>query len=162
MALSIRDEVIDELLQGDNSPEDLIGAEGLFKELKKRLLERALGAELSEHLGYEKGDPAGHGSGNGFSRKTVIGDDGAIQIAVPRDRNGSFEPQIVAKGQTRLDGFDDRVISLYARGPSVREIQAHLQELYRVAVSPDLISRVTDAVLEAVREWQNRPVDPGH
>jgi putative transposase len=126
-------------------------------------LERALGAELSAHLGYEKGDPAGRGSGNsrnGYSTKTVIGDDGAIDIAVPRDRNGSFEPQIIGKGQTRLEGFDDRVISLYARGLSVREIQAHLQELYGVEVSPDLISRVTDAVLDEVREWQNRPLEP--
>ena len=108
MAQAIRDEVIEELLQGYRSPEDLLGEEGLFKELKKRLLERALGAELSEHLGYEKGDPAGRGSGNsrnGYSSKTVIGDDGAIEIAVPRDRDGSFEPQIVAKGQTRLDGL---------------------------------------------------------
>ena len=163
MAQAIRDEIIEELLQGYSSPTDLLGEEGLFKELKKRLLERALGAELSEHLGYERGDPAGRSSGNsrnGYSSKTVIGDDGAIEIAVPRDRNGSFEPQIVAKGQTRLDGFDDRVISLYARGLSVREIQAHLQELYRVEVSPDLISRVTDAVLEEVREWQTRPLDP--
>ena len=163
MAQAIRDEVIEELLQGYRSPQDLLGEEGLFKELKKRLLERALGAELTEHLGYEKGDPAGRGSGNtrnGYSSKTVLGDDGAIEIAVPRDRNGSFEPQIVAKGQTRLEGFDDRIISLYARGLSVREIQAHLQELYGVEVSPDLISRVTDAVLEEVREWQNRPLDP--
>src|SRR5947208_1556080 len=163
MTQAIRDEIIEELLQGYSSPTDLLGEEGLFKELKKRLLERALGAELSEHLGYEKGDPAGRGSGNsrnGYSSKTVVGDGGAIEIAVPRDRNGSFEPQIVAKGQTRLDGFDDRVISLYARGLSVREIQAHLQELYRVEVSPDLISRVTDAVLEEVREWQTRPLDP--
>src|SRR6516162_5856689 len=163
MAQAIRDEIIEELLQGYSSPQDLLGEEGLFKELKKRLLERALGAELSEHLGYEKGDPAGRGSGNsrnGYSNKTVIGDDGAIEIAVPRDRNSSFEPQIVAKGQTRLDGFDDRIISLYARGLSVREIQAHLQELYGVEVSPDLISRVTDAVLEEVRDWQNRPLDP--
>src|SRR6266478_7710262 len=157
MARAIRDEVIDELLQGYSSPQDLLGEEGLFKQLKKKLLERALGAELSEHLGYEKGDPAGRGSGNsrnGHSSKTVLGDDGAIELAIPRDRNGSFEPQIVAKGQTRLDGFDDRIISLYARGLSVREIQAHLQELYGVEVSPDLISRVTDAVLEEVREWQ--------
>jgi len=163
MALSIRDELIEQLLQGYSSPEDLIGEEGLFKELKKRLLERALGAELSEPLGYEKGDLAGRGSRNshnGYSSKTVIGEDGAIAIAVPRDRNGSFEPRIVAKGQTRLDRFDDRIVSLYARGLSVREIQAHLQELYGVEVSPDLISRVTDAVLEEVREWQNRPLDP--
>ena len=139
LAQAIRDEVIEELLQGYRSPQDLLGEEGLFKELKKRLLERALGAELSKHLGYEKGDPAGRGSGNtrnGSSSKTVIGDDGAIEIAVPRDRNGSFEPRIVAKGQTRLEGFDDRIISLYARGLSVREIQAHLLELYAVEVSP--------------------------
>jgi len=163
MAQAIRDEVIEELLQGYSAPQDLLGEEGLFKQLKKKLLERALGAELSEHLGYEKGDPAGRGSGNsrnGHSSKTVLGDDGAIELAIPRDRNGSFEPQIVAKGQTRLDGFDDRIISLYARGLSVREIQAHLKELYGVEVSPDLISRVTDAVLEEVREWQSRPLDP--
>src|SRR6201997_1302813 len=105
MAQAIRDELIEELLQGYSSPQDLLGEEGLFKQLKKRLLERALGAELSEHLGYEKGDPAGRGGGNsrnGYSSKTVIGDDGAIEIAVPRDRNGSFEPQNVAKGETRL------------------------------------------------------------
>src|SRR5262249_25263416 len=129
----------------------------------KRLRERALGAELSEHLGYEKGDSAGRGSGNsrnGYSSKTVIGDDGPIELAVPRDRNSSFEPQIVAKGQTRIEGFDERIISLYARGLTVREIQAHLRELYDVEVSPDLISRVTDAVLDEVREWQNRSLDP--
>jgi len=163
MGQTIRDEVIEELLRGYSSQEDLLGDEGLFRQLKKKLLERALGAELTEHLGYEKGDPAGRGSGNsrnGFSSKTVIGDDGAIEIAVPRDRNGSFEPQLVPKGQTRLDGFDDRIISLYARGLSVREIQAHLHELYDVEVSPDRISRVTDAVLEGVREWQSRPLDP--
>src|SRR6516225_10087382 len=163
MAQAIRDEIIEELLQGYSSPQDLLGEEGLFKELKKRLLERALGAELTEHLGYEKGAPAGRGSGNsrnGYSSKTVIGDDGAIEIAVPRDRNSTFEPQLVPKGQTRLDGFDDRIISLYARGLSVREIQAHLQELYGVDVSPDLISRVTDAILDEVREWQSRPLDP--
>jgi putative transposase len=163
MGQPIRDEIIEELLQGYSGAHHLLGDEGLFKELKKRLLERALGAELTEHLGYEKGDPGGRGSGNsrnGYSSKTVIGDDGPIEIAVPRDRNNSFEPQIVANGQTRLDGFDDRIISLYARVLSVCEIQAHLQELYAVEVSPDLISRVTDAVLEAVRDWQNRPLDP--
>src|SRR6201997_5229403 len=162
MTHSIRDEIIEELLQGYSSPEDLLGEEGLFKQLKKRLLERALGAELTEHLGYEKGDQAGRGSGNsrnGYSSKTVMGDEGAIEIAVPRDRNGSFEPQIVAKGQTRLDGFDDRIVSLYARGLSVREIRAHLPELYGVEVSPDLVSRVTDAGLAEVRGGQNRRPD---
>ncbi len=160
---TIRPEVLDELLAGYERPEDLLGEEGLFKHLKKALLERALGAELSEHLGYEKGDPAGRGTGNsrnGYSDKTVLSEDGAIDIAVPRDRTGSFEPQIVPKGERRLDGFDDRIVSLYARGMTVREIRGHLQELYGVEVSPDLISRVTDAVLDEVREWQNRPLDP--
>lgn len=160
--MSIRSELLDELLAGYEKPEDLLGEEGLFKELKKALLERALGAELSVHLGYEKGDAAGRGTGNsrnGYSEKTVLTEDGAIDIAVPRDRNSTFEPAIVPKGERRLDGFDDRIISLYARGMTVREIQGHLQELYGVEVSPDLISRVTDAVLEEVREWQNRPLD---
>ncbi len=159
---TIKPELLDELLAGYEKPEDLLGEEGLFKRLKKALLERALGAELSAHLGYEKGDPEGRGTGNnrnGYSDKTVLTEDGAIDIAVPRDRNGSFEPVIVPKGARRLEGFDDRIVSLYARGMTVREIQGHLQELYGVEVSPDLISRVTDAVLEEVREWQSRPLD---
>src|ERR1700758_2754949 len=133
MALAIRDEVIEELLQGYRSPEDLLGEEGLFKELKKRLLERALGAELTEHLGYAKGDPAGRGSGNsrnGHSSKTVLTEEGEVDLSIPRDRAGTFEPQLVPKGVTRLDGFDDKIISLYARGLTVREIQGHLKELY--------------------------------
>ena len=118
---------------------------------------------MTEHLGYEKGDPAGRGSGNsrnGTSSKTVLTEDGEIEISVPRDRVGSFEPQPIGKRQTRFDGFDDKILSLYARGMTVREIQGHLAKLYGVEVSPDLISRVTDAVLEEVREWQNRPLDP--
>ena len=160
---TLRPEVLDELLTDYEKPEDLLGEEGLFKELKKALLERALGAELSDHLGYEKGDPAGRGTGNsrnGHSDKRVLTEDGEVELAVPRDRNGSFEPVIVPKGERRLDRFDDRIVSLYARGMTVREIRGHLEELYGVAVSPDLISRVTDAVLEEVREWQNRPLDP--
>ncbi len=159
---TLRPELLDELLSDYETPEDLLGDDGLFKQLKKALLERALGAELSDHLGYEKGDPAGRGTGNsrnGHSGKTVLTEDGEVELAVPRDRNGSFEPVIVPKGGRRLDGFDDRILSLYARGMTVREIRGHLQELYGVAVSPDLISRVTDAVLEEVREWQNRPLD---
>ena len=143
---TLRPELLDELLADYETLEDLLGDEGLFKQLKKALLERALGAELSEHLGYEKGDPAGRGTGNsrnGHSAKTVLTEDGAVELAVPRDRNGSFEPAIVPKGERRLDGFDDRILSLYARGMTVREIQAHLHELYRVEVSPDLISRVS-------------------
>ena len=159
---TLRPELLDELLTDYDKPEDLLGEDGLFKELKKALLERALGAELSDHLGYEKGDPVGRGTGNsrnGHSDKRVLTEDGEVNLAVPRDRNGTFEPVIVPKGERRLEGFDDRIVSLYARGMTVREIRGHLEELYGVAVSPDLISRVTDAVLEEVREWQNRPLD---
>ncbi|WP_461350122.1 IS256 family transposase [Bradyrhizobium liaoningense] len=140
----------------------LAGEDGLFRRLKKALLERALGAELTHHLGYEKGDPAGRGSGNsrnGTSSKALLTDDGEIEIEVPRDRAGTFEPVIVAKGQTRFDGFDEKIISLYGRGMTVREIQGHLAELYGTEVSPDLISKVTDAILDEVREWQSRPLE---
>src|ERR1700746_3239136 len=160
---TITPELLDQLLANYEKPEDLTGADGLFKQLKKALIERALGAELTEHLGYEKGDPAGRGganSRNGSSPKTLLADDGELEIAVPRDRAGNFEPQLIAKGQTRFDGFDEKILSLYARGMTVREIQGHLAELYGTDVSPDLISRVTDAVLEEVRDWQNRPLDP--
>lgn len=160
---TIAPELLDQLLANYAKPEDLLGEEGLFKQLKKALIERALGAELTEHLGYEKGDPAGRGSGNnrnGVSSKTVLTDDGEIEIAVPRDRAGTFEPQLIPKGQTRFEGFDGKILSLYARGMTVREIQGHLAELYGIDVSPDLISRVTDAVLDEVREWQSRPLDP--
>jgi len=159
---TIKPELLDELLSGVSSPEDLTGDSGLFKQLKKALMERALGAELTHHLGYEKGDPAGRGSGNnrnGYSSKTVLTEDGELGLSIPRDRAGTFEPQLVPKGVTRLDGFDGKIISLYARGLTVREIQGHLQELYGTEVSPDLISRVTDAVLEEVKEWQSRPLD---
>jgi len=160
---TIAPELLDQLLANYSKPEDLLGEDGLFKQLKKALIERALGAELTEHLGYEKGDPAGRGTGNnrnGFSTKTVLTDDGEVEISVPRDRAGTFEPQLIPKGQTRFDGFDEKILSLYARGMTVREIQGHLTELYGIDVSPDLISRVTDAVLDEVREWQNRPLDP--
>lgn len=143
---TLRPALLNELLADYETPEDLLGDEGLFKQLKKALLERALGAELTDHLGYEKGDPAGRGTGNsrnGHSGKTVLAEDGEVDLEVPRDRNGTFEPAIVPKGECRLDGFDDRILSLYARGMTVREIQGHLHELYRVEVSPDLISRVT-------------------
>jgi len=164
---TIAPELLDQLLANYAKPEDLLGEEGLFKQLKKALIERALGAELTEHLGYEsgyeKGDPVGRGSGNnrnGVSSKTVLTDDGEVEISVPRDRAGTFEPRLISKGQTRFEGFDDRILSLYARGMTVREIQGHLAELYGIDVSPDLISRVTDAVLDEVREWQSRPLDP--
>ena len=159
---TIKPELLDELLSGISSPEDLTGEAGLFKQLKKALMERALGAELTHHLGYAKGEAAGRGSGNsrnGHSSKTVLTEDGQIDLAIPRDRAGTFEPQLIPKGVTRLDGFDDKIISLYARGLTVREIQGHLKELYGTEVSPDLISKVTDAVLEQVNEWQSRPLD---
>lgn len=160
---AIKTEVLDELLSGVETPDDLLGDGGIFRQLKKALMERALGAELTHHLGYEKGAAPMSGargnSRNGHSTKKVLTEDGAIDLSIPRDRAGTFEPVLVPKGVTRLDGFDDKVISLYARGLSVREIQAHLKELYGTEVSPDLISRVTDAVLEEVTAWQNRPLE---
>ena len=158
----IKAEIIDELLSNYTDPEDLLGEGGIFKELKKALLERALRAELSGHLGYDKGDPKGKKTGNsrnGHGSKTVTGEDSEMDISVPRDRDASFEPQIIKKGQRRFDGFEDKIISMYARGMSVREIRGHLDELYGVEVSPDLISRVTDEVMDEVREWQSRPLD---
>jgi putative transposase len=163
MATDFSPEILDQILAGYSQPSDLTSAYGIIQRLKKALIERALGAELSSHLGYEKGDPAGRGSGNsrnGTSAKTVLTEDGEVQIEVPRDRAGTFEPLLIAKGQTRFEGFDDKIISLYARGMTVGEIQGHLAELYGTDVSPDFISKVTDAVLEEVREWQSRPLDP--
>ena len=163
MTTTIKQETLDDLLSGVSSPDDLLGDEGLFRQLKKALMERALEGELTHHLGYAKGDVAGRKTGNsrnGHSKKTVLGEDGEIDLAIPRDRTGTFEPKLIPKGERRLDGFDGKVISLYARGLTVREIRGHLHELYGVEVSPDLISRVTDAVLEEVKEWQSRPLDP--
>jgi putative transposase len=160
--MAIKDELLDQLLEGYEKPEDLLGEDGIFQALKKALVEKALGAELTHHLGYEKGEKPGHKAGNsrnGHGKKKVKSDSGEMELAVPRDRNGDFEPQLIKKGQRRFDGFDDKIISMYARGMTVRDIQGHLKELYAVQVSPDLISRVTDAVLEEVREWQNRPLD---
>src|SRR5512134_2740413 len=159
----IKPEVVDELLKGYEKPEDIIGENGLLKRLTKALLERALSAELTNHLGYEKHDPAGHNSGNsrnGTSAKTVKGEFGEIVVETPRDRNGTFEPQMLRKHQTRFDGFDDKILSMYARGMTTRDIQAHLAEMYGVEVSAGLISEVTDAVLEEVKAWQSRPLEP--
>ncbi len=161
--MAIREEILNELLAGYSKPEDLLGADGIIQQLKKALVEKALSAELTNHLGYDKGDTAGRGTGNsrnGHSRKTVKTDTSAMELNIPRDRNSTFEPLLIKKGQTRFDGFDDKIISMYARGMTVRNIQAHLKELYAVDVSPDLISQVTDAVVQEVREWQNRPIDP--
>jgi putative transposase len=159
---AINIDLIDQLLKDYKSPEDVLGENGLLKQLTKAVLERALKAELSHHLGYEKHSTEGKNSGNarnGKSKKTLKGDFGSLPIEVPRDRQSSFEPKIVPKGQTRFDGFDDKILSLYARGLTVREIQAHLEEIYQVEVSPSLISTVTDAVIDEVRAWQNRPLE---
>ena len=160
MAIDLR--LVDKLLADYKKPEDLIGENGLLKQLTKALLERAMRAELTEHLGYEKHDPAGHNSGNsrnGVTTKTWKGDSGEMALETPRDRDGSFEPKIVGKGQTRFTGFDDKIISMYARGMSAREIQGHLEEIYKVEVSPALISNVTEAVMDEVKNWQNRPLE---
>jgi putative transposase len=158
----INTDLIDQLLKDYKSPEDVLGENGLLKKLTKAVLERAMQAELTHHLGYEKHDPAGKKSGNsrnGKSKKTLKGEFGSLPIEVPRDRQASFEPRIVPKGQTRFDGFDDKILSLYARGMTTRQIQQHLEEIYQVEVSPSLISAVTDAVLDEVRAWQSRPLD---
>ena len=155
------DKLVQELTKNATAAEVLTDS-GLLKELKKRLVETALEAEMTDHLGYEKHAPEGHGSGNsrnGKSSKRIIGADGEMEIEVPRDRNGDFEPQIVRKRQVRLAGFDEKVLSLYARGMTTREIQDHLQEIYETEVSPSLISKVTDAVLDEVKAWQGRPLD---
>jgi putative transposase len=126
------------------------------------VLERAMQAEMTEHLGYEKHDPAGDNSGNsrnGATRKTLKGGFGEMELATPRDRNGEFELRIIKKRQTRWTGFDDKILSMYARGISTRDIQAHLQEMYQVEVSPNRISEVADGVMEESRAWRNRPLD---
>lgn len=142
---------------------DLVGPDGMLTKVTKAVLEAALGAELTEHLGYEPHDPAGRGSGNarnGTSTKTVHTDVGPVTLEVPRDRTGSFEPKIVPKYQRRLEGFDEAVVSLYAKGLTTGEIQSHLEEIYGAEVSKDTISRITDAVNAEATEWQNRPLDP--
>jgi Transposase and inactivated derivatives len=155
---SIPDALLDQLLAGAD-PKSAFAKDGLLDELKKALAERALNAEIDHHL--ESGEPDGRSnSRNGYGRKTVLTDTGKIALAVPRDRLGTFDPQLIAKYQRRFPGFDEKIISMYARGMSVREIQGHLRELYGIDVSPDLVSAVTDAVLEEVAAWQERPLEP--
>ncbi|WP_432190090.1 IS256 family transposase [Streptomyces sp. Tue6028] len=163
----VEDELVDKVVErlmdrADASGASLLGEGGLLTAVTRAVLERALDAEMTEHLGYEKHDPAGRGSGNsrnGTSPKTVLTDAGAVTVAVFRDRNGSFGPQLVPKHARRLAGFNDQVLSLYARGMSVRDIRSHLAGMYGVEVSPDLISKVTDAVADELTAWQNRPLD---
>jgi len=160
--MATTDDLLDDLMKNYKKPEDLIGESGLLKQLTKALVERAMKAEMTAHLGYEKHDSAGKKSGNsrnGKSKKTIKGEFGNMEIAVPRDRNATFEPVIIPKGETRFTGFDDKIISMYARGMTTRDIQGHLQELYGVEISPTLVSQVTDAITEEITLWQNRPLD---
>jgi putative transposase len=158
----LADEVIDELLGGARTEEEIVGPGGVLAQLTKRLVERAMSAELTEHLGYEPHQEPPGGTGNtrnGSTGKTLATEHGPVRIETPRDRRGSFEPQIIRKGQRRFEGFDDKILALYSRGLSTRDIEAHLAEIYGVKVGRDLISRVTDAVMDDVREWQQRPLD---
>jgi len=160
--MPITDQLLDQLLADCKSPEDLMGEQGLLRQLTKKLAERALEAEMEHHLGYAKHDPAGKKSGNsrnGKTSKTVRSVHGEIELEVPRNRNHIFEPRLVKKSEKQLGGFDERIISLYARGMSTRDIQAHFEEAYDVEVSPTFISQVTNAVLDEVKIWQQRPLN---
>lgn len=160
--MPISDNIIDQLLEGCNSPEDILGEAGLLKQLTKKVAERALEAEMEQHLGYAKNSLSGKNSGNsrnGKSQKSVRSIHGELELDIPRDRNATFEPKLVKKGEKQLNGFDDRVISLYARGMTTRDIQAHFEESYGVEVSPTFISQVTNAVMDEVKAWQQRPLD---
>jgi len=158
------DKLITDLTK-DATAAELLREGGLLRELKKRLIETALEAEMTEHLGYERHSPDGDNSGNsrnGRTSKRVIDGDGDLEIDVPRDRNGAFDPQLVRKRQVRLPGFDEKVLSLYSHGMTTRELQEHLEEIYEVEVSPALISRVIDAVLDDFKAWQSRPLDAAY
>ena len=160
--MTISDELLDELIGDAKTEKDVFGKGGLIKMLSKRLVERILESEMEHHLGYVKHAPEGNSSGNsrnGHSEKKVILEDGKIDIAVPRDRNGSFTPQLIEKRKARLSGIDNVVLSLYGKGMTVRDIQAHIEELYDHEISKDLVSTITDGVLEEVRAWRNRPLE---
>src|SRR5438270_1472102 len=162
MRSKLPDELVDELLAGAQTEEEIVGPGGLLAQLTKRLVERAMAVELTDHLGYERHQEPPGGTGNtrnGSTPKTLATEHGPVPIETPRDRDGSFEPKIVRKRQRRFEGFDEKILALYSRGMSTRDIEAHLRELYGVSVGRDLISRVTDAVLEDVKAWQQRPLD---
>lgn len=161
--MDIPNTLIDELVKGYKKPEDILGENGILKKLNKAVIERCLSAELSEHLGYEKYHNVGKKTGNsrnGTTPKKIHTELGEIPIDIPRDRNGEFEPLLIPKHERRLNGFDEKIISMYARGMSTRDIQAHIRDLYHIEISPDLISTITDEVLEEVQQWQNRLIDP--
>ena len=155
--MAIDEDVLDQLLAG-RDPQELFAKDGLLDELKKALSERMLSAELDDHLESESADGVGNRR-NGSSRKTMLTGTSKVTLDIPRDRAGTFDPKLIAKYQRRFPDFDDKIVSMYARGMTVREIRGHLEELYGIDVSPDLISTVTDAVLETVAEWQGRPLD---
>lgn len=160
--MPLDDQLIDQLLEGCTTPEEILGESGLLKRLTQKIAERALEAEMDHHLGYPKHDPIGNNSGNsrnGKSSKTVRSEHGDLDLQVPRDRNSTFEPQLVKKGERQLGGFDERIVSLYAKGMSTRDIQSHFLEVYGVEVSATFISQVTQAVLEEVSAWQQRPLE---
>lgn len=157
--MAIEKELLDQLLAG-RDPSDVFGKDGLLDDLKKALSERILNAELDEHLEGERREGGSGNRRNGSSRKTVLTGTSKMTLTIPRDRAGTFDPKLIAKYQRRFPDFDAKIISMYARGMTVREIQGHLEELYGLEVSPDLISAVTDAVLEEAGEWQNRPLEP--
>ena len=159
---NIPKELLDQLLAHGGGPENLGGPDGLLKQLTGALVSRALNGELEHHLGYGRGEKAPEGQENrrnGKTTKTVRTGQGEVQIEVPRDRAGTFEPQLVGKHQRQFDGFDEKIVSMYARGMTVRDIRAHLEELYGVDVSPDLISRATESVVDELKAWQSRPLE---
>src|SRR2546426_385600 len=163
MKMTIRPELIDELLQECSDPREILSSNGLLKQLTKAIIERCLQTEMEAHLGYHKygqrPEAAAGNSRNGSSRKKLKGEQGEVEIAIPRDREASFEPQLIEKQQIRLTGFEDKILALYARGMTTRDIQAQVQELYGVEISPTLVSNVTESVMDEVRQWQNRPLD---
>lgn len=154
---SIDTELLDQLLAG-RDPKKLFEQDGLLDELKKALAERVLNAEIDHHLGQGSEQASGNHR-NGTSSKTALTDTGKLELSIPRDRQSRFEPQLIAKYQRRFPGFDEKIIALYARGLSTRDIQAHLWELYGTEISPELVSAVTDSVLDEVTLWQNRPLE---
>jgi putative transposase len=158
--MAIKKDTLDQLLEG-RDPQAVFSKDGLFDELKKALAERVLNAELADHLENEAAEGRANRR-NGHSKKTVLTESARIDVRIPRDREGTFDPKLIQRYQRRFPGFDDKIVSMYARGMSVREIQGHLAELYGIDVSPDLISTVTDAVLETVAEWQNRPLEASY
>ena len=161
--MAITKEILDELMKEYKGPDDFYGPDGLIKQLSKALIERAMQVELTEQIGYPKseaGEKPTENRRNGKSSKTLRTDQGPMEIEVPRDRDGEYDPQIIAKHQREWRGFDDKILSMYGLGLSTQAIQENLKDIYNVDVSPELISRVTDEVKGLVEEWRNRPLEP--